>query len=276
MSPTNNHGTHAIARNGLVGSVGTLPSAIGGIITLPAYGPWIIHNVWCHAILDNTSEVSGLLGYLKVDSFSGDIIPDPAPGLYPVPVKNATVDPRVDIISSYIVNYPVNWKASGKAQIQLMWASTDTPSQVPRIHAGIIFGPAPPVPSPFVFSDLVFDDFTNADVVPIGTITLAEKATRIVGIYCDVVVHLPTVANSGHFFEVRIESDDVELLPASYPCLRGYHGYETTSKDPGPNPDLSFLDVSIPVTGGARIDCFIDQVNPSASTKRGIVGIAYV
>jgi hypothetical protein len=268
--------THALATSGAVGSVGALPSVIGGTITLPAFGPWIIHHVWVHAAFDNTAEVSGLHGYMKVDSYSGDITPDPAPGLYPVTVKNISVDPRLEIISSQILIYPVLWKAPGKAQIQLMYASTAAPSQVPRIHAGIIFGPTPPTPGPFVFSDVVYTSFTNAGVVPVGTITLSEKATRIVGVYGDVAIHTTATANSCSFYRLRLESDDVELLPSSYPCVRGYHGYELNSYDVGPNPTLCFLDVSIHVPGGARIDCYIEQVVPDNSTKRGIVAIAYI
>jgi len=122
------------------------------------------------------------------------------------------------------------------------------------VVAGIIFGGAIPEKKPLVFCDGVYGSFASTSETSIGAITLAEKATRIVGIMAD-LNHGDTVtigqAVAGY---IRITSDDVDLNPGMYPCTRAFDAADGTPVGACSIPKSEFIPVDIEVPGGATIN----------------------
>lgn len=248
--------THALAVTGAGGTAAAAITQIGANLTLPAGGPWIIHDLWGQVVKSTTVPNEGTGGYLIVDSLSGDLNPDPAPGRYPLIGSCISESANAAIAAVPLNLWPVRWEGAGKAVLSLSYQNALAITTASQCAAGIIFGDSIPEKTPLVFCDAVRASFAATAEQTIGTITLAEKATRIVGILADLNKGDAATAGEAIYGTIRLDSDDVRLPPSQYPMNRAYNASDGTAVGQSATPQSQFIPVDIPVTGGARINCF--------------------
>jgi len=267
--------THAMAVTGNGNTAAATKTAIGNPIILPAGGPWRIHHIWAQVAKVTTIPNEGIGGTLFVDSLTGDLTPDPAPGKYPAlgsPVSESA-DSAISVVPLNL--WPVDWEASGKAQIQLSYANLLAITTAPKVAAGIIFGDSIPEVRPLKFCDVVTNSWASANETQVGTITLAEKATRIVGIMANLMKGDAPTAGEEIMATIRLDSADILLPPAQYPCAFAYNASDGTAVGQASNPQAQFIPVDIPVVGGARIDVFATTTRSVTDNADIAVHIAY-
>lgn len=248
--------THAKAVTGTGGTGAGAVTKIGSTITLPAGGPWIIHGVWGQVAKVSTVPNEGTGGTLKIEAISGDLTPDPAPGKYPLIGACASESANSAIAPVPLNIWPVNWQAAGKAQIDISYINQLAITTASIIAAGLIFGDAIPDERPLVFCDFVESSFASAAEQTIGSITLAEKATRIVGILADLNKGDVPTAGEAIMATIRLASNDITMPPAAYPCNRAFNASDGTAVGQAATPISQFIPVDIPVPGGAVITIF--------------------
>lgn len=261
--------THALAVTGAGATAAATKTQIGGNLTLPAGGPWTIFGLWGQVAKVTAVASEGTGGQLIVDSLSGDLSPDPAPGKYPL-IGNCQASAAHFSCAAMPLNiWPVNWSAAGKSVISLSYLNQLAITAASQCAAGILFGDEVPEKRPLVFCDGVYSAFAAATEQLIGTITIAEKASRIVGILADLNKGDALTVAEEIMATIRLSSDDVMLPPAVYPCNRCFDSGDGTVEGESAVPRSDFIPVDIPVVGGARINCY-------ATTTRSVTGNAEV
>lgn len=267
--------THALSVVGTGGTTAGLISQIGSDITLPAGGPWIIFGLWGMVVKNTTVPNEGSGGALIINSLSGDLTPDPAPGVYPMVGTPATISANDGMTSIPLNMLDVRWNAAGKSVVQLSYLQQLAITTASVVSAGILFGDTVPVKKPLVFCDSVRASFASAAEQSIGTITLAEKATRIVGIMAD--LNKGDIISGGEpiMATIRLASDDVRMPPMTLPCNRAFNAADGTPVGGAGVAQSQFIPVDIPVTGGARIDVFATTTASVTANADILVYIAY-
>lgn len=249
--------THALAVQGPGGTTALAETQIGADLTMPAGGPWIIHSIWAQVVKATTVPNEGAGGTLHVQALSGDLSPDPAPGKYPLIGPCASESANAAISPVGLNLWPVNWNAAGKAVLSLSYIQQLAITTASEVAAGIIFGDSVPVPVPLTFCDVVRTSWAAATETAVGTVTLAEKATRIVGILADLNKGDAPTAGEEIMATIRLDSADVKLPPAQYPCNRAFNASDGTAVGQAATPLSNFIPVDIPVIGGSRIDIYV-------------------
>lgn len=237
------------------GSTGALDETqIGADIIMPAGGPWLIHHVWAQVVKATTIPDQGTGGILHIQALSGDLTPDPAPGKYPL-IGSCVSESANAALSAVGLNlWPVDWQAAGKASLKLSYIQQLAITTASEVACGIIFGDARPEVRPLKFCDVVQTAWASAAETSVGTITLAEKATRIVGILADLNKGEASTTAEEVMATIRLDSADIKLPPAQYPCNRAFNASDGTAVGQSAQPLSNFIPVDIPVVGGARID----------------------
>lgn len=245
--------TYGLIVKGTSGTAAATKQQIGSNITLPAGGPWLIHKLHGVQAKINTVPNEGTAGQLIVDSYSGDLRPDPAPGKYPLPGSPANVSVNDGLAAVPVAMYDVAWEAAGKAVMQLFFLNHLAITTPSAVVAGIIFGDSIPEKRPYVFCDGIYSSFASTSETSLGSITLAEKATRIVGIMA-CLNHGDAVtigqATAGY---IRLQSNDVDLNPGMYPCNVAFDAADGVPVGSCSTPKSEFIPVDIPIPGGSII-----------------------
>ena len=267
--------THGLARFGQGGTAAGDEQQIGADVIMPAGGPWLITSVWVQAVSLVNAELDPLIGYLHVDSKGGDITPDPAPGKYPLRASLGS-GTSAGKSSCPLVLIPVSWEAPGKSVIRLLYGTLVPVADPPVVACGLIFGKGErPAEQPIVFSDMASVRL-SADVETLnGTILLSEKATRIVGIYTDLAVIDGAGVTNVHVGSIRLDSDDIDLTPAEFPCQDAWPKVDWFNPMPRGALAQPYIPVDIPVTGGARISCFTTLSAPNLATVQSTIYLGY-
>lgn len=261
--------THAKAVQGPGSTTAATKLQIGANITLPAGGPWIIFALWGQVVKATTVPAEGTGGQLIIDALSGDLTPDPAPGKYPLPGNPGTSSANSGNAAVPLHIWDVLWNAAGKSVISLSYLNQLAITTASEVAAGIIFGDSVPAKLPLKFCDGVFSSFASAQEQTIGTITLSEKATRIVGVFADLNKGDALTTAEEIIGTIRLASDDVKMPPAEYPMMRAFDAGDGTVEGETACPKMEFIPVDIPVVGGARISCY-------ATTSISVTGNADV
>ena len=248
--------THAFARQGPGGTTALAETQIGTEISMPAGGPWLIHHIWGQVVRKSTVPSEGAGGILHLQSVSGDLTPDPAPGKYPLVGPCASESANTGIAAVPLNLFPVAWEAAGKATIKLSYIQQLAITTASEVACGIIFGEARPEVRPLVFSDFVQASFASAAEQSIGTIQLSERASRIVGIMADLNKGDVPSAGEEIMATIKLSSADMRMPPAQYPCNRAFNASDGTAVGQSATPMSMFIPVDIPVPAGARIDVF--------------------
>lgn len=233
---------------------------IGANLTLPAGGPWTIFGIWGQVVKDTTVPAEGTGGQLIIDALSGDLSPDPAPGKYPLIGNPGSSSANSGNAALPLNVFPVNWAAAGKSVVSLSYLNQLAITTGSLVAAGILFGKEIPELRPLVFCDGVYSSFASATEQAVGEITLAEKATRIVGIFADINKGDALTTGEAILATIRLASDDVKMPPAVYPCQRCFDAGDGTVEGESAAPRMDFIPVDIPVGGGARINVYATTV----------------
>jgi len=171
--------------------------------------------------------------------------------------------------------WPVNWEAAGKSVIKLSYLNQLAITTGSHCAAGIIFGDSIPERRPLTFCDSVYSAFASAAEQLIGTITLAEKATRIVGIMGD-LTHGDALTTAEQLLGTfRLSSDDIKLPPSNFPFARCFDAGDGTVAGETAAPRMDFIPVDIPVEGGARINVYATTVISVTGNAEALIYIAY-
>lgn len=248
--------THGIVRTELRDLQPFEIDPIGDNIIMPSGGPWLISGIYSYSPTHDVGNNAAVSTSLFVNSVSGDITPDPAPGMYPSTFLHTTGTSLSPLTVVPLVIFPVRWIAPSKSIISLSMKNLGTFSLRSHVLAGIIFDKQPIQPRPFTFSAVVAGKSIDSSEILLGTITLSAKSKRITGIYGQVVfTQHPNIAVSlSGFF--RLSSDDVDISPAEYPASFATNEYQVTPAGRASMPPSIFIPVDIPVTSGARINIF--------------------
>ena len=249
-----------MAVTGTGGTTAASKTQVGANLTLPAGGPWTIFGIWGQVAKSTTLPAEGSGGQLIIDALSGDLSPDPAPGKYPLIGNPGTSSANSGNAALPLNIFPVNWTAAGKSVISLSYLNQLAITTGSHVAAGILFGDAIPELRPLMFCDGVYSSFASAVEQAIGTITLAEKASRIVGIFADLNKGDALTTAEGILATIRLASDDVKMPPAEYPCQRCFDAGDGTVEGETAAPRMDFIPVDIPVEGGARINVYATTV----------------
>lgn len=267
--------THAFARQGPGGTTAASKTQIGTDIIMPATGPWTIFGLWGQVVKGAGAHSEGAGGQLIMDAVSGDLSPDPAPGKYPLIGSPAAASANFHIAQVPLNIWPVRWEASGKATVRLSYLNQLASTVACEVACGIIFGKEIPEPRPLVFCDSVYSAFASAAEQSIGTITLSEKATRIVGILADLNHGDAVTAAEETIATIRLASDDIKMPPAQYPCIRAFDAADGTHVGAPSTPRADFIPVDIPVEGGARINVYATTSISVTGNAEVLVYLAY-
>jgi len=248
--------TYGLITTGTGGTTAASKTIIGSSLTLPAGGPWIIHNIHGNAVKDTTVNDQGSGGQLILEAASGDITPDPAPGKWPL-VGNAVASGANSAIACVQLNmFDIYLEAHGKAVVNMYYVNQLATTTGADLVAGIIFGDTVPEIRRSPFCDGVYSSFASASETSLGTITLAEKATKITGILADLNKGDADTAGEPIIGYVRLASNDVKLNPAQFPCNRGFDAGDGTPAGATSSPAPSFIPLDIDVPGGAIITVY--------------------
>ena len=231
-----------------------------GTIELPSResGNWLIHSVFGQVARATATAAESVGGDLRLVVAQGELTPNPAPSRVPIFENGSFLGATADVSVCPLHMYPTAWEATGQARLSLVFNTAITNTVAAQVVAGVMFSDERPAVTPFKFIERVRTAVTSAADTSIGTITLSQNATRIVGI-CGILQQngvLTTAEELIGFF--RLGSDDVKIVPAQFPFNTAYGaglGALIASAPVGPT---NFIPVDIPVPDGARIDCFCD------------------
>jgi len=246
-----------------------------GTITFPAGGPWKIWGVYGFMVAVTPTAAEVVAGHMRLNAVSGDIIPNPAPSRFPLSAVSSQLGATLPATQHPLKIWPVDYEAPGKGVLQLIVNQAVGNTVAPQCLLGVLFGKTIPSVSQIRYIDTVRAQVAAAVDTLIGTLTLAEKASRITaigGILCQDNV-ITTVEDLIGFF--RLASDDVRMPPAQFPFSAVYGGglgaliLNTGAQVP------VMIPVDIPVPGGGRIDCYA-QLNTLVTNAAEIqIYIAY-
>lgn len=248
--------THGMAASGTTATTAT--ETVLGTLTLPANGPWKIFGLWGQIVPATGSAAEFVGGFMRINALSGDLDPDPAPTRYPLTCFGSQLGATLPVQVSPLKIWPITFTAPGKAQIQLIHDNPIAITVAPQMVMGILFGHTVPQMQRYRYVDRIRTTVTAATDTQIGTIQLAEKATRITHVSCSIAQDGVLTAGEELLGFFRLDSDDIKMTPMQLPCSVAFGaGLGATIGNnvpvvPEPIP------VNIPVVGGARIDGFID------------------
>ena len=246
-----------------------------GTITLPAGGEWLIYGAYCQAVAQTRTAAEKRGGYLKLVALDGDVQPNPSPFRVSSGLTGSYLGATANVGIAPLRVQRCAFKAPGKTRIELIYNNTITQTVADQVVAGLLFGPYEPELLPMNFIDIARAAVTAAVDTAVATVTLAEKAKRIIGVAGVLAQNgvLTTAEELLGFF--RLSSDDINLAPSQYPFnaafgagLGGLIGNDYA-------PPLVWIPVDIPTPGGARVDVFVDLNTAVTNAAEVEVYIAY-
>lgn len=114
---------------------------------------------------------------------------------------------------------------------------------------------------------------TETEETNLGTLTVPQGVSRIVGVYGVAVIETAT-AGEGAAGTFRLDSEDISLSPAKFPAQVVY-GPAGTLADNASAFEPKIIPVNIPVTGGARINAYMKLTKAQTGSCHGLVGVLY-
>lgn len=260
----------------VTGALGTAAGeTVVGQIVLPADGPWKIFGLWCQAVDATATAGESLSGYVRLESVAGDLEPNPAPARFPLQSHGSALGATIDQMMCPLEVWPVDYSAPGKSIMNLIVRQDFANTVAPQCVAGILFGRDVPEVRRMKFCDSVTVNQTAAADTAIGTITMSEGASRIVGVGGTLIQGnvLTTAEELIGFW--RMSSDDVNVVPMQLPfnCAWGA-GLGALINQSG-TPHYPMIPVDVPVVAGARLDCYVDLNTAVTNAAQVRVFVAY-
>lgn len=267
--------THAMAV-AAAGSAAAGEAILGGVpIVLPAGGPYTIFQIWGNYVQATAAAAEAYGDYMRIEATLGDLEPNPAPSRFPVGQVGSSLGATIDVAPLPTTIFDVEYAAPGKASINLIMNTATALAVAPQCVMGIIFGKTRPVLKPFKYVDRVRAQVTAAALTAVGTLTISEKATKIVAVAG--VIAQDGVLTAGEellgFFSLA--SDDVKLPPAQFPFQAAYSAGLGALINNVMKVRPLWIPVEIPLEGGARIDCSVDLNTAVTNAAEVQIFVAY-
>jgi len=264
------HGAAVVGAGGVVAG-----ETVIGTITFPAGGPWKIWGVWGFMVAATITAGEVMCGNMRLEAVSGDIIPNPAPSRFPLGAVGSILGATAPSQMHPLKIWPVDFESPGKGVMNLIVNQPVGNTVAPQCALGVLFGKTVPSMGPIRYIDTVRAQTNLAPDTAIGTLTLAEKATRITAVggilvQDNVIVTLEELIG---FF--RLASDDVRMPPAQFPFSAVYGGGLGALIEQGVAQTPVMIPVNIPVSGGSRVDAFVDLNTALTNAAEIEIYIAY-
>jgi hypothetical protein len=248
----------------------------GSPITLPAGGPWTIFYTYCQAVAATATAGESVGGYFRLNAKSGDVTPSPNPSKFPTALIPSVLGATIDVRAVNLKLIPVNYEAAGKAVLEIYYNETTAVTVASQIVAGIIFGKTRPVEQPYQFCDVGRAQVTAAAATALTSITISEKATKIVGLAGMLAQDgvLTTAEELLGFF--TLSSNDIDFAPGNYPFNAAYSAGLGALINQGPAVMPSIIPVEIPVIGGAVVNIQVDLNTAVTNAAEVAVYVFYI
>jgi hypothetical protein len=201
--------------------------------------------------------------------------PNPAPSRFPTGIIGSFLGAVEDAVYSPTLFYDVDYEASGKAVIDMIYNEPTAVTVATQVVLGVCFGKTIPTPQRIRFIDRVRVAQTAVADTAVGTITISEKAEQIVAVGCVIAQDAVITAGEELLGYFRLASDDIKMPPAQFPCSGGFGAGLGATIGQSMASVPMMVPVLIPVVGGARIDCFIKLNTAVTNAAEVEVFIAY-
>lgn len=249
--------------HGLVTSAATVATVVetqvGATQELPTNPPgWMIMEFMAQVVRQTALAAESIGGQFRLRSPSGDVTPAPEPSNFPAFETGSLLGAIADVSTCPLFRYPLDLRGAGKADIDFLSTNGIASTTAPIWTIGIHFAPALIVPKRPQHCRVVRATQAAIARTQIGTITLSEVATEIVGIMGVLSQDgvLVTAQELVGFFD--LESEDIDIVPSQWLFNEafgaGLGAQIASGQHTLPMPHW----VSIPVPSGARIDCFVN------------------
>lgn len=250
--------THSMAVAGAGSAAAGEAIITGAPVLLPAGGPYTIFKIWGNMVQATAAAAESYGDYMRIEATVGDLSPNPAPLRLPLGQVGSSLGATIDAAMRLTAIHDVAYDAPGKASLNFIMNTGTVLAVAPQCVMGIIFGKTRPVLKPFTYVDRVRAQVTAAVSTAVGTITISEKASKIVGVCGIMAQDNVLVAGEELIGFFTLASNDIKLPPAQFPFSCGYSaGLGALINNMGYAPPL-WIPVEIPVVGGASIDCSVD------------------
>ena len=246
--------THSALVTG-AGSTAAADTTIGQI-TLPADGPWLIHNVFALLARATATAAESIGGHFRLESAQGDIEPSPAPSRFPVFESGSFLGATAPVSKMDLALYDVNYTAPGRSAINMIYHQAIACTVAAQVILGVMYGRTRPEKRPIQYCDTVRAAVTTTAASQLGTITLSERATRITQIAAVLQQDGVLVTAEELIGHIYLTSDDIDLVPAQYPCNSAFGAGIGILIDGAGSSPVNFIPVDIPVPAGARVNVF--------------------
>jgi hypothetical protein len=246
--------THAMAVAGAGSAAAGEAVITGAPIVMPAGGPFTIFKIWGAMVQATAAAAESYGGYMRLESASGDITPNPAPSRFPVGMIGSSLGATIDVGVNPIAIHDVNYEVAGKANVNLIMSTPTVLAVAPQCVMGIIFGKTRPELKPFIFCDYVRAQIAAVALTAVGTITIPEKASKIVAVAGLLAHDNVLVAGEELLGYFSMASDDVKLPPAQFPFNAAYSAGLGALINNVAKVNPLWIPVEIPIVNGARID----------------------
>lgn len=267
---TNTHGMILAGAGGTAAGNTSL-----GTITLPAGGPWQLFGAFGQAVRATATAAEMCGGTLIITSPSGDVVPNPAPLEIPIPLIGSFLGALESVSASPLALFPLDLVAAGKATLEFTYDQPVANTAAPQVVAGVLFGSEIKEIMPPYWYDSLEGSITAAASTALGTITISESATEIVGICANIAQNGVITAGEELTGFISIQSDDIKLTPLQLPFSQVFGaGLGATINNTVPLQPV-LIPTSIPVVGGARLDVNVDLNTAVTNAARVQVYIAY-
>lgn len=247
-----------------------------GNIVLPADGPYKIHNIFAQVVSATLTAGESLIAGGLIRSVSGDVTPNPAPMHFPIIESGSALGATAPQTICPLSDIPVNLTAQGKASLDMIIRQYTANTVAPQCIMGITFSPTTPTPIVPTNYDTVRAQVNAAAETAVGTITLPQGAHKIVAIGGHMVQDNVLTANEELIGYFRLASDDVDIAPSMWPFQYAFGGGLGALVGNATGMRPTFIPVSIPCPGGARINVTVDLNTALTNAAEVVVTLGYV
>lgn len=218
---------------------------------------WMIQDFMAQVVRATATAAESIGGFFRLASPSGDLTPAPEPSNFPCFTTGSFLGSVADVPVTPLNRYPLDLVGAGKADINFLATNGIASAVAPIWSIGIHFAPGLIVAKRPQHCRVARATQDTTARTQVGTITLSEVATEIVGIMGVLSQDgvLVTAEELVGFFD--LESEDIDIVPSQWLFNEAFGAGLSTTIASGQHAAPMPHWVSIPVPSGARIDCFV-------------------
>lgn len=247
-----------------------------GTITLPANeNDWNIYGVWCMNVRATATAGESIGGNFRFNTPLGNVDPQPNPSRLPTAFFGSFLGAVADVSICPLKIWDVNYTAAGRAQIEAIYNEASAVTVASQVVIGILYGDKKPDMPAITAMDRIRAAINSVNETQVGTFTLPQKATRIIGAMCVVVQDGVLTAGEELIGFFRLDSNDAALQPMQLPFAASFGaGLGATINNMTP-PQPFWIPLDIPVKGGTNVDAFVKLNTALTNAAEFDIFIAY-